>query len=316
MIVLSPTLAALLAAASVLVMLVGFWYPVHARTRAVRRRLGSLVQTPRGTVADHGGRRRVSALTRPTWGGDQLLGRIERQIERAGLALTAGEIIAAAAIAGTLAAVVGGVAIGILAIAPAAAAGAALPFVWIRLRQRGRQASFRRQLPDTVALLASAVRAGHSLLQALEQVAMGATEPTRSALEQVVREIGLGVPQDEALLRLSARFPSEDLDLITASMRVQQQVGGSLATVLDDIADTLRERDRVQGEIVALTAPQRYSAYVLALLPVFVAIAIFGISRDYMAPLFEGPMRIAAGGAAVMVVLGFLVMQRIAAIDV
>jgi tight adherence protein B len=309
-------LAAVLAAASVLVMLVGIWYPAYARARALQRRLGSLTPVATGLVPDHGGRRRARALARPTWGGDRFVGRLERQIERAGLALTAGEIVAAAAVIGTLAAVVGGVMMGVLAIIPAGAAGAALPYVWIRLRQRRRRAAFARQLPDTVALLASAVRAGHSLLQALEQVAMGAAEPTRSALEQVVREIGLGAPQDEALVRLSTRFPSEDLDLITASMRVQQQVGGSLATVLDDIADTLRDRDRVNGEIVALTAPQRYSAYVLALLPVFVTLAIFAVSHDYMAPLFEGSMRIAAAGAAVMVVLGFLVMQKMAAIDV
>ena len=316
MIALSPTLAAFLATATVLVLLAGVWIPAYSRARALRRRLATLAPARGGIVPDLGGRRRMRALARPTQGGDRLVGRLERQLESAGLALTAGEILSAAAIIAALAGVVAGVVIGLLAVVPAATAGGALPFLWIRLRQRGRRAAFVRQLADTVALLASAVRAGHSLLQALEQVAKEAAEPTRGALEQVVREIGLGAPQDEALERMSTRFPSQDLDLITASMRVQQQVGGSLATILDDIADTLRDRERINGEIAALTAPTRYSAYVLAALPIFVALAIFLISRDYLAPLFEGVMRIAALGAGAMVILGFVVMRKMAAIDV
>jgi tight adherence protein B len=194
--------------------------------------------------------------------------------------------------------------------------GVALPLFWVDLRFRRRQRAFRVQLPETIALLASTVRAGHSLLQGLEQVAREATEPTRGAIEQVVREIGLGASQDEALERLSGRFPSEDLDLIIASINVQHQVGGSLGQSLDDMSATLRERQRIDGDIRALTAQQRYSAYVLAALPLFVSVALFMISRDYFSLLFEGLLRIAAIAAVLMVVVGFLIMRRIASIDV
>jgi tight adherence protein B len=312
----TPSLVAFLGAASVFVLLVGVWYPAHARARGLRRRIESLSGGAGFAATDMGGRRRITGSFRLWTGGNRIVSRIERRVEMAGLDLTAGELIAAAAIFGATAALLSGVVVGPLAIVPAALAAAALPFAWLSFRRRRRSSAFLRQLPDTVGLLASAVRAGHSLMQGLEQVAKEALEPTRSALEQVVREIGLGAPLDESLERLAKRFPSEDLDLIITSIGVQQQVGGSLALILDDMADTLRDRERINGEIAALTAPQRYSAYVLALLPVCVTGAIYLISRDYMSALFEGPMRLVVAAAALMVVLGFLIMRKMASINV
>jgi tight adherence protein B len=194
--------------------------------------------------------------------------------------------------------------------------GAALPLLWLQRRHAARQRAFVDQLPETVSLLASTVRAGHSLLQGLEQVAKESLEPTRGAFETVVREIGLGASQDEAIERLGQRFSSDDMSLIVASINVHQQTGGSLAHILDDISATLRERVRIEGDIRALTAQQRYSAYVLALLPVAVAAALFLISRDYIQLLFEGTLRIAAALAAVLIVAGFFTMRRMASIDV
>jgi tight adherence protein B len=194
--------------------------------------------------------------------------------------------------------------------------GASLPLLWINWRHARRQRAFRAQLPETIALLASTVRAGHSLLQGFEQVARESLEPTRGAIEHVVREIGVGASQNEAIERLAARFRSEDLDLIVASINVQHEIGGSLAQSLDDMSATLRERQRIEGDIHALTAQQRYSAYVLALLPIFVTVALYFISRDYISLLLEGTLRFAALAAALMVLFGFLLMRRIASIDV
>jgi tight adherence protein B len=163
----------------------------------------------------------------------------------------------------------------------------------MRVRHARRQKAFRSQLGDSASQLAASVRAGHSLLQALEQVAREAPELSASAFTQVVREIGVGAAQDEALERLVKRFPSEDVELIVTATNVQHQVGGSLAKVLDDIAGTLRERVRIEGDISALTAQQRYSAYVLALLPVFVTVALFLISRLHRAAV-PGALRFAA----------------------
>jgi len=147
-------------------------------------------------------------------------------------------------------------------------------------------------------------------------VAKESLEPTRAAFEMVVREIGLGASQDEAIERLGERFKSDDMSLIVASINVHQQIGGSLAHILDDISGTLRERVRIEGDIRALTAQQRYSAYVLALLPVAVAGALFLISRDYIQLLFEGSLRYAALAAGILIVAGFFTMRKMASIDV
>jgi len=315
--VFSPTLIAFLGAVTVIVFMVGVWYPRLARERMLRRRVGVLTAGRMSLALDTGGRRRPRLRSTRAWESRNRIGaRIDRLIEMAGLELTASELLIASGILATVAALLGAVLGGPLVAALGLLVGAALPTAWIVLKRRRRKGTFARQLPDTVALLASAVRAGHSLMQGLEQVAREAAEPTKSALEQVVREIGLGASQDEALDRLAARFPSQDLDLMVTSVGVQHQVGGSLAVILDEMADTLRERDRINREIDVLTSPQRYSAYVLALFPVFVVGAMFLVSRDYMAPLFEGVMRLVAAGAALMAFFGFLIMRRMATIDV
>ena len=312
----SSGLIAVLGTSAVLVLLVGLWYPAYLRTRILRRRLGLLVGIAGGGAVDLGGRRRSRGVRRPGAESRPLLHGLEERLERAALDITAGEVVGAMAVLAAASALIAGVLWGPVVAAAGFLFGAVLPLLWINLRHARRQRAFLAQLPDTIALLASTVRAGHSLLQGFEQVAHESIEPTRSAIEQVVREIGVGASQNEAIERLAARFPSEDLDLIVASINVQHEVGGSLAQSLDDMAGTLRERQRIDGDIKALTAQQRYSAYVLALLPVCVAAALFFISRDYIILLFEGTLRFAAIAAGLMVVLGFMLMRRLASVDV
>ena len=317
MIVPSPALVVLLGVSTVLTLLLGLWIPAYARSRDLRRRVGALAAVSSGTSIDLGGRRRGRGLrAAPRVGANPLVHFFEVRIDRAALDVTAGEVIAATAILALSGGFMAFVLWGPLAALVGALIGAALPLLFIRFRYGRRQAAFRDQLADSVSLLASTVRAGHSLLQGFEQVAHESIEPTRSAMQQVVREMGLGASQDEALDRMAERFPSEDLDLIVTAINVQHQVGGSLSEILDDMAVTLRERARIEGDIRALTAQQRYSAYILALLPVFVAIALYFISRDYISLLLEGNLRFAAVGAALMIVVGFLTMRRMATIDV
>ncbi len=148
-------------------------------------------------------------------------------------------------------------------------------------------------------------------------MANDAVDPTRSALLLVGREIGLGASQEDALERLAARYPSDDLQLVVASINVQHQIGGSLAKVLDSISETIRERLRIEGDIKALTAPQRMSAYVLCGLPIFVTLGLLLIGPDYIGVLFEpGPLRYALLAGIALVVLGFIVMRALTKIDV
>jgi len=313
----SPLLVAALGSATIALVVIGLWFPAYLRVRGLRRRLTEAMVGGGSIAQDLGGARRHGRVRRiRRESGNRWLGALEDRIERAALDLTAGEVIAAMGLLAFTGGLVGLIASGPIAAALAAFGGGALPLVWLGRRHAKRQKRFVEQLPETVSLLASTVRAGHSLLQGLEQVSKEAEEPTRSAIETVVREIGLGASQDLAMDRLAGRFPSDDMLLIVAAVNVHQEIGGSLARILDDISVTLRERVRIEGDIQALTAQQRYSAYVLALLPVFVAAALFLISRDYISALFEGGLRFAAAGAAFLVVLGFLIMRKMASIDV
>jgi tight adherence protein B len=165
--------------------------------------------------------------------------------------------------------------------------GLIAPRYYLGMRQRRRVRRFGEQLPDTITLLANSLRAGSSFLQGLELVTREGRPPISEEFERVVREMSLGVALQPALNNLVRRVDSEDLELMVTAINIQSQVGGNLATVLDSIAYTIRERIRIQGEIKTLTAMQRYSGYVITLLPVGLAGILFLVSPSYITKMFE-----------------------------
>ncbi|TMB81552.1 MAG: secretion system protein, partial [Chloroflexi bacterium] len=169
------------------------------------------------------------------------------------------------------------------------AVGAYFPRFYLRFRQNRRLRAFGQQLPDTITLLANSLRAGSSFLQGIELVTREARPPISEEFERVVREMALGVAMQPALNNLARRVASADLELMVTAINIQSQVGGNLATVLDSIAFTIRERIRIQGEIQTLTAMQRYSGYVITLLPVGLAGILFLISPTYIVPMLQRP---------------------------
>ena len=169
------------------------------------------------------------------------------------------------------------------------AAGAYFPRWYLKFRQARRLRAFATQLPDTITLLANSLRAGSSFLQGVELVTREARPPISVEFERVVREMALGMALQPALNNLSRRVASEDLELMVTAINIQSQVGGNLATVLDSIAFTIRERVRIQGEIQVLTSMQRYSGYVITLLPIGLAGILFLISPTYIVPMLQRP---------------------------
>jgi|SRR6266542_2548895 len=316
----SPTMIAVLGGGAVLAFVVGLWFPTYVRSRAVQRRTAEFVSGGNALAENLGGRRRMRGLRRRQQGqgGTPILRGLQTKLSEAAVDLAAEELLVVMAVLAVILAAIVLLATGsILVAALVLPLGFLLPFVWLNMRRGRRQKRFVAQLPDTVALLASSVRVGHSLLQGLENVAREGEEPTRSAFALVVREIGLGAPQEEALARLAERFPSEDIDLVVTAIGMHQQTGGSLARLLDTMVQTLRERIRLQGDIRALTSQQRYSAYILALLPVMVAIALFFISPDYVAAFSESrTLLVALIVAGFSILVGFFLMQKVASIDV
>ena len=140
--------------------------------------------------------------------------------------------------------------------------------MWLGRRRASRLKAFNKQLPDTITLIANALRAGSSFLQAIEMVVREGQPPVTTEFDRVVREVNLGLAFDVALENMVRRVRSDDLELMATAITIQHQVGGNLAEILDSIAFTIRERVRIKGEIKTLTAQQRLSGYVVAVLPI------------------------------------------------
>jgi tight adherence protein B len=202
--------------------------------------------------------------------------------------------------------------------------GAFIPRWWLNRRRNGRLNAFNKQLPDTITLLANALRAGSSFLQAVELVVRESRPPITTEFSRVIREVNLGLPFEQALENMVRRVRSDDLELMATAISIQHSVGGNLAEILDSIAFTIRERIRIKGEIRVLTAQQRLSGYVVALLPVGILIFLWVAAPNFLAPMFDPSVDIAGlpAGAVIMafggimMFMGFILIRRIVDIEV
>ncbi|MBN1259758.1 MAG: type II secretion system F family protein [Anaerolineae bacterium] len=198
-----------------------------------------------------------------------------------------------------------------------AAALATLPLIYLNVRRKRRQRAFSYQIPDMLTLLVGAMRAGYGLSQALEMLEERIPPPASKEIGRVIRATSLGIPVHQALRDMAARLDIDDLDLVVTAINVQHQMGGNLAQTLETIADTIRERIRIQREIRVLTSEQRFTGYVLGLLPIGVAFLIFTLNPGYMSRLFEpGLTRLVPIAAVLLQILGFFVISRIVDIEV
>lgn len=198
-----------------------------------------------------------------------------------------------------------------------AAAGFFLPRLYIRRRRQKRLEAFNNQLEDVLTLLVGSLRAGYSFLHALNVVVDEIPPPASDEFRRVIQEVGLGLSLQEALNNLVRRVESDDLDMVVTAVNIQQEVGGNLATILDVISDTIRERVRIEGEIRVLTSRQKVTGYILALLPFILGSLLYLLNPTYMSRLFTpGPTLIMPVGAAILVFIGFLVVRKIVDIEV
>jgi tight adherence protein B len=326
-----PFVIAGLAAGAVLLVAIGIAMSGGSGGVASRlERYASGVDQPSGT---EGGEREsaVTAGIGRALDRQGLTARLAVDIARADLKLRPAELVAAwiaspfvfMAVAFVLGIVISGFR-NAIALAVAFLVGAFFPRYYLRYRQGKRLKAFGDQLPDTITLLANSLRAGSSFLQGIELVTREARPPISEEFERVVREMSLGVALQPALNNLVRRVASEDLELMVTAINIQSQVGGNLATVLDSIAYTIRERLRIQGEIKTLTAMQRYSGYVITLLPVGLAGILFLVSPSYITRMLEpepsllglpaGIVFFLIGGVSMF--FGYLLIRRIVDIKV
>jgi tight adherence protein B len=191
-----------------------------------------------------------------------------------------------------------------------------LPNIFLNRAVMRRQRAFEKQLVDVLVLTNGAVRAGFSLMQALEVVDREIRPPASEEFRRVLQEVALGRPLSQALEGLSQRMSNKDLDLLITAINIQYQVGGNLTTMLNSVTETIRERIRLFGEVRVLTTTQRFSSYIISLLPFFVAGIMFIMNPEYMSVIFKPPYLIIPIVALIMIVIGFFIIQRMARIDI
>ena len=212
----------------------------------------------------------------------------------------------------------------IIALIGALILGFLLPRMWLARRKASRLSAFNKQLPDTITLVANALRAGSSFLQAIELVVRESRPPVSTEFSRVIREVNLGLPFDQAMENMVRRVRSDDFELMATAINIQHSVGGNLAEILDSIAYTIRERVRIKGEIRTLTAQQRLSGYVVGLLPFGLAGFIFLAAPTFFDPMFDPKVAVAGlpagiiilGFGVLMMMIGFFFIQKIVDIEV
>lgn len=183
--------------------------------------------------------------------------------------------------------------------------------VLLNIRISKRRQAFAGQLDGTLQLMASSLRAGHSMLQALGSVARDSEEPTASELARVINETRVGRGVVPALEEVSTRMASEDFQWAAQAIAINREVGGSLAEVLDGVAGTIRERGQIRRQVAALSAEGRLSGVILMLLPVVVGGFVFFTNPGYLAPFVETTLgTLLIGVAIVLMVVGGIWMRK------
>ena len=197
-----------------------------------------------------------------------------------------------------------------------AVAGALGPLLYFSRRAKRRLNAFQEQLPDSIDMLVSAMKAGYSFQAAMNFIGQEVHEPLGPEFARFYDEQRLGIDVRTALLSMLERVNSMDLKMFVTAVLVQRESGGNLAEVLANISDIMRERFAMEGEIKTLTAESKLSARILAGLPVVVFLGISAVNPTFMRPMWTQPvgqaMMILAG---VSVVIGYFIMMRIADID-
>jgi tight adherence protein B len=320
-------------ALAVVMLVVGIVVSVTSERSLVEERLGRYTETPaqmrenqqsranQTPVADWLNKR----VARSSFGEN-----ISRDLARADIKLKPGEYVALMVISAIF---VGGVVwwlggglsnqFSILVGIVGGVAGLFLPRFYVRSQQSKRLVKFNDQLGDMLNLMVNGLRAGFSVMQAMESVSKELPAPISDEFRRVVQEIQLGVPMQQALDNLLRRIPSDDLDLVITAINVQREVGGNLSEILDTISYTIRERVRIKGEIRVLTTQVMYSGRFLSILPILVLAVLYLMNRPYMMEFFSeaNNSRLPCGYfalvcAAILIISGYVVMNKIGDIEV
>lgn len=185
---------------------------------------------------------------------------------------------------------------------------------WLDARRRRR---FNDQLPDALATMSNALRAGFSLSQAFDSVVENGDAPMSEEFAILQRQLRIGMGFEDALESMSGRVGSDDLSLVTTAILVSRRTGGNVTEIFDRISETIRARMRIERKVRTLTAQGRMQGALVSAMPVVLGVVMTVMKPDMMLPFF----RSAAGAASVaavalLIACGWLAIRKITRIDV
>ncbi len=228
------------------------------------------------------------------------MGAMGRAIEQAGLRVSAAEFVVFAGVGTVVLAGCASIVAGPLLAVPALLAGPFGARLILRVLSTRRRATFAEQLDETLQLLAGGLRAGHSLLRAIDAAAGESEAPTSEEFSRIINETRLGRDLGGALDDAALRMRSEDFSWVAQAIAIHREVGGNLADVLDQVGHTIRERNQIRGQVRALSAEGKISALVLMVLPFALGGVLTVLSPGYMNPLVEHPLGLAMIGVSLL----------------
>jgi tight adherence protein B len=195
--------------------------------------------------------------------------------------------------------------------------GLALPWVYLSYKESRRTSAFLTQLPDTLQLVAGSLSAGYSVPQAMDTVVREGQQPITGEFNRALVETRLGVPVEDALEGVAKRMGSKDFEWVVMAIRIQREVGGNLAEVLNTVSGTLRERERLRRQVQVLSAEGRLSAWILGALPLVFTLYLVVSRPEYLRPLVTQPMgwALVVTGATLLTV-GILWMRKAVKVEV
>ena len=197
------------------------------------------------------------------------------------------------------------------------AVGAVVPWMWLGFKKKRRRKAFDGSLPNTLQLISGSLAAGLSLAQSVDTVVTEGQEPIASEFRRALIETRLGVGLEDALEAVGQRFDSKDFAWVVMAIRIQRQVGGNLAELLDSVADTMREREYMRRQVAALAAEGKLSAWVLGGLPIAFLVYLSLTNREYVMPLFTEPMGwMMLLGGSLLLGVGVFWMSRLVKVEV
>jgi len=192
-----------------------------------------------------------------------------------------------------------------------------IPRFYLRMLKKQRLAKFNEQLEDALLSMSSALKAGFSITQALENVASENRYPISFEFTLLLQELRLGVQFDTALRKMADRMQSQDFELVAVAIITARQTGGELTSVLEELAGVIRERMRIMQRVRALTSQGRMQAWLIASVPFVLMFAMMRLAPDLMDAFFGSVIGvIVLLGVGAMVVCGFLWIRKITTIDV